>query len=116
MAIVNDNNVVVKQYYKVNDRDGFTMERTDLSLKKDTKCARCGKKFSQDEHDLCLMCTHALENEMLGRIKSRLYQIEDTIDSNTGKIYVCRRDVLNIIDNCKHVTPKAEMININYFV
>ena len=61
------------------------------------RCIRCGDRFGIDEHELCLRCAIALENEMLGRIRSRIYQ--KAVPHNNGGLYVRMSDVNEIIDS-----------------
>lgn len=60
------------------------------------KCIRCGKEF-KDEHELCLRCTCALENEILGEIRSKMHRkAKIHVD---GGMYVELRDVNDVLDD-----------------
>ena len=68
-----------------------------------SKCIRCGNEINESK--LCPQCQYdyIIKNELIGKIKAKVYQIKDTIDSDTGKIYICRRDMFDILNDCREM-------------
>ena len=64
-----------------------------------SKCIRCGKTFDKHEKKYCYQCTCALENEILGRIRSRMHRKAKLhVD---GGMYVELRDVNEVLDESR---------------